>query len=95
MEKRAIYAILLTFVIIMVWSFVQSKFFPPPTPPQPQEARKEQVLPPEKVPGKTEIRESRSLAGVRLLPRQRLLLPGRSLWRRRITGQSSPLRMRD
>ena len=47
----------------MIWSLVQSKFFPPPTQPQPQEARKEQVSPPEKVPEKTEIKESRLLTG--------------------------------
>ena len=63
MEKRAIYAILLTFIIIMIWSLVQSKFFPPSTQPQPQEARKEQVSSPEKVPEKTEIKESRLLTG--------------------------------
>ncbi len=63
MEKRAIYAILLTFIIIMIWSFLQSKFFPAPTKPQPQEVKKEQVSPQEKVPEKTEIKESKLLAG--------------------------------
>ena len=47
----------------MIWSLVQSKFFPPSTQPQPQEARKEQVSSPEKVPEKTEIKESRLLTG--------------------------------
>ncbi|MGZ6202109.1 MAG: hypothetical protein ACXWM6_11370, partial [Thermodesulfobacteriota bacterium] len=49
MEKRAILAILLTFVIIIFWTFIQSKFFPPPpskTPPQ--EVKKEEVSPQEK-----------------------------------------------
>ena len=49
MEKRAIYAILLTFIIIIAWTFIQSKFFPQaPSKPQPQEATKEQVAPTEK-----------------------------------------------
>lgn len=49
MEKRAILAILFTFVIIIFWTFIQSKFFPPPpskTPPQ--EVKKEEVSPQEK-----------------------------------------------
>ncbi len=50
MEKRAIYAILLTFIIIIAWTFIQSKFFPQaPSKPQPQEATKEQVAPTEKI----------------------------------------------
>ena len=50
MEKRAILAILLTFIIIVFWSLIQSKFFPPaPSKTQPQEAKKEVVSPQEKV----------------------------------------------
>ncbi len=49
MEKRAIYAILLTFFIIIAWTFIQSKFFPQaPSKPQPEEAKKEQIAPTEK-----------------------------------------------
>src|SRR4030067_1001258 len=29
MEKRAIFAILLTFIVILLWTVIQSKFFPP------------------------------------------------------------------
>jgi YidC/Oxa1 family membrane protein insertase len=50
MEKRAILAILVTFVIIVAWTFIQSKFFPPPPiKTQPQEVKKEEVSPREKV----------------------------------------------
>ncbi len=50
MEKRTILAILLTFVIIVVWALIQSKFFPPaPNKTQPQEVKKEEVSPEEKV----------------------------------------------
>jgi YidC/Oxa1 family membrane protein insertase len=49
MEKRAILAILLTFIIIVFWSLLQSKFFPPPpSKTQPEEVRKEVVSPQEK-----------------------------------------------
>ena len=46
MEKRAILAIILTFVIIMLWSFIQAKFFPAPPP---KETKKEVSAPAEKV----------------------------------------------
>ncbi len=75
MEKRAIYAILLTFIIIMVWSFVQSKFFPSSTKPQPQEVRKEQVSPQEKVPEKTEMKESRLLTAGKAPAKARVVPP--------------------
>ncbi len=63
MEKRAILAILLTFFIIIFWTFIQSKFFPQtPSKPVPQEEKKEQVPPTEKAAGKkAEIKESKPL----------------------------------
>ena len=62
MEKRAIYAILLTFLVIVAWSLIQSTFFPQPTKTQPQEIKKEEVSPQEKVAEKkTEIKETRVL----------------------------------
>ena len=64
MEKRAIYAILLTFFVIVAWSLIQSKFFPQATKTQPQEIKKEQGPPQENVPEKkTEIKESIVLKG--------------------------------
>src|SRR3989304_190152 len=64
MEKRAIYAILLTFIVIVAWSLIQSKFFPEPHKTQPQEVKKEQGSPQEKVAEKkTEIIESKVLRG--------------------------------
>jgi len=60
MEKRAIYAIILTFLVIIAWSLIQSKFFPQPTKPQPQEVKKEQGPLEEKVSEKkAEIREAK------------------------------------
>ncbi len=62
MEKRAIYAILLTFLVIIAWSLIQSTFFPQPTKTQPQEVRKEQGPSQEKVPEKkAEIIEPKPL----------------------------------
>jgi YidC/Oxa1 family membrane protein insertase len=49
MEKRTIYAILLTFFVIVFWMIVQSKFFPQtPSKPAPQEEKREQASPEEK-----------------------------------------------
>jgi YidC/Oxa1 family membrane protein insertase len=46
MEKRAILAIILTFLVILLWGTIQSKFFPP-TPTK--EVKKEESAPAEKV----------------------------------------------
>ena len=46
MDKRAIVAIILTFLIIMLWGVIQSKFFPqPPSQPPSKEVKKEEGLP--------------------------------------------------
>ena len=67
MQKRAIIAILLTFAVIVLWSLIQAQFFPQaPSKPQPQEVRKEEASPQEKVSEKkTEIRESKPLKEVK------------------------------
>ena len=51
MEKKGILAIILTFLIIVIWSFVQSKLFPPEPV---KEVKKEQVVPLEQ---KKEVQE--------------------------------------
>lgn len=50
MDKRALLAIVLTFLVIFFWGTIQSKFFPQPPPAdQPQkEVKKEEVVPAEK-----------------------------------------------
>jgi len=65
MDKRAIIAIILTFLIIMLWGVIQSKFFPqPPSQPPSKEVKKEEGLPAkvekldlkeEKIPGKRKV----------------------------------------
>ena len=88
MEKRAIYAILLTFFIIIAWTFIQSKFFPQtPSKPQPQEAKKEQVTPAEKAAEKkTDIKESKPLregktaAKQRLIPQKEISIETQNYW---------------
>jgi len=46
MDKRAIFAIILTFLIIMLWGVIQSKFFPQtPSQPPSKEVKKEEGLP--------------------------------------------------
>ena len=53
MEKKGIIAIILTFLIIVLWSFVQSKLFPPEPV---KEVKKEQVVPLEQ---KKEVQEAK------------------------------------
>jgi YidC/Oxa1 family membrane protein insertase len=58
MEKRAILAIILTFLVIMFWSVIQSKFFP--SAPI-KEVKKEEIAPAEKVvEKKIDIKETKS-----------------------------------
>ena len=58
MEKRAIYAILLTFLVIVFWTLIQSKFFPQPSKTEPQGVKKEQESVQEKgIEKKTEMKE--------------------------------------
>src|SRR4030042_109573 len=46
MDKRAIFAIILTFLIIILWGVIQSKFFPQtPSQPPSKEVKKEEGLP--------------------------------------------------
>lgn len=46
MDRRAILAIILTFLIIVLWGVVQSKFFPqPPSQPPAKEVKEEERLP--------------------------------------------------
>ncbi|MGQ9645718.1 MAG: membrane protein insertase YidC [Thermodesulfobacteriota bacterium] len=49
MERRAIIAIILTFLIIVLWGVVQSKFFPQPSSQSPKKEVKEEERPPTKV----------------------------------------------
>jgi hypothetical protein len=57
MEKRAIIAIILTFIVILGWGTIQSKFFPP-TPSK--EVMQGEVAPGEKaVEKKIDIKESK------------------------------------
>jgi len=80
MEKRAIFAILLTFVVILLWTVIQSKFFPQtPSKPAPQEVKKEQVSPQEKgVEKKTDIKESKPLKEGKT-PAKQTLIPQKEI----------------
>lgn len=86
MEKRAIYAILLTFFIIIAWTFIQSKFFPQaPSKPQPQEVKKEQVTPAEKAAEK-KVSEEKRLAKERapgkpkVVPQKEISIETQNYW---------------
>lgn len=86
MEKRAIYAILLTFFIIIAWTFIQSKFFPQaPSKPAPQEVKKEQVTPAEKAAEK-KVSEEKRLAKERapgkpkVVPQKEISIETQNYW---------------
>ena len=86
MEKRAIYAILLTFFIIIAWTFIQSKFFPQaPSKPQPQEVKKDQVTPAEKAAEK-KVSEEKRLAKERapgkpkVVPQKEISIETQNYW---------------
>ncbi len=82
MEKRAIYAILLTFLIIIAWTFVQSKFFPQaPSKPELQEVKKEQVAPGEKAVEKKEgVKESKPTAKQKIVPQKEVSVETQNYW---------------
>jgi YidC/Oxa1 family membrane protein insertase len=75
MEKRAILAIVLTLFIIIFWTFIQTKIFPPPpSKTQPREAKKEEASPKEKTAEKrTEPGEARLLKGVKSLTKPKIV----------------------
>ncbi len=88
MQKRTIIAILLTFIVIVLWSLIQAKYFPQaPSRPQPQEARKEELSPQEKiVEKKTEIKEvkpvkeAKTPAKARAVPLKEVSVETQTYW---------------
>ncbi len=84
MEKRAIFAILLTFGVILLWTVIQSKIFPPtPTKPETQEVKKEQVVSPEKTTEKKDrisIKESKPTAKQKVVPKKEVSIETQNYW---------------
>jgi len=88
MDKRAIYAILLTFFVIVFWTLLQSKFFPQaPSKPAPQEEKKGQVGPTEKAAGKkVETKESKplrvekSIGKQKVIPQKEVFIETQNFW---------------
>jgi YidC/Oxa1 family membrane protein insertase len=86
MEKRVIYAILLTFFIILAWTLIQSKFFPrEPIKPQPQEVKKEQVTPIEKpaekkVSGEIKLAKEKVHGKPKMLPLKEVSVETQNYW---------------
>jgi YidC/Oxa1 family membrane protein insertase len=82
MERRAILAIILTFLIIFVWGFIQSKFFP--SEPR-KEVKKEEIAPSEK---KVDIKEAKPLPfkedkpppKKKVLPRKEVSVETQNYW---------------
>jgi YidC/Oxa1 family membrane protein insertase len=69
MEKRAIIAIILTFLVIMLWGTIQSKFFPPEPA---KEVKKEEVVPAEKV-----VEKKIDIKETKLQPQKEAKLPSK------------------
>jgi len=88
MDKRAIYAILLTFFVIVFWTLLQSKFFPQtPSKPAPQEEKKGQVSPTEKAAEKKgETKESKplkvekSIGKQKVIPQKEVFIETQNYW---------------
>jgi YidC/Oxa1 family membrane protein insertase len=88
MEKRAIYAILLTFLIIVLWTVIQSKFFPQaPSKPETKEVKKEQIAPPEKYVEKKETlkepklaKEVKPSAKAKAVPKKEVSIETQNYW---------------
>jgi YidC/Oxa1 family membrane protein insertase len=88
MDKRAIYAILLTFFVIVFWTLLQSKFFPQtPSKPAPQEEKKGQVSPTEKAAEKkVETKESKplkvekSIGKQKVIPQKEVFIETQNYW---------------
>ncbi len=86
MEKRAIIAIILTFLVIMLWGTIQSKFFPSaPT----KEVKKEEVAPAEKVvEKKIDIKETKPqlqkeaelLSKTKVVPKKEVSIETQNYW---------------
>lgn len=86
MEKRAIIAIILTFLVIMLWGTIQSKFFPSaPT----KEVKKEEVAPAEKVvERKIDIKETKPqlqkeaelLSKTKVVPKKEVSIETQNYW---------------
>jgi YidC/Oxa1 family membrane protein insertase len=81
MEKKSIIAIILTFVIIVLWSFIQSKIFPPPPEkPATQETKKEIGPSAEKVTQKVpeqksvEITKEKKSPAVKTIPKKEVFV---------------------
>lgn len=95
MEKRAIYAILLTFLVIIAWSLIQSTFFPQPTKTQPQEVKKEQGSPQEKVPEKKgeikapkPLKEEKTSLTPKVVPAKEVSIETQNYWAVFTTGDA-------
>ncbi len=82
MEKRAILAIALTFLVIIVWSVLQSKLFPqPPHKPATQEVRKEQASPEEKrVIKETQTPKEKPLSKTKTFPKKEVSIETENYW---------------
>ncbi len=80
MEKRAIYAIILTFLIIFFWGVIQSKLFPPPPKePSKQEVKKVESKPIEKKETKS-LKEEKAHTGPKIIVKKEISIETPNYW---------------
>jgi len=87
MEKRAILAVILTFIVIVLWGIIQSKFFPPsPTKPPTQEVKKEHITPEVKGVekgvelGETKSLKEKAIPAPKIVPKKEIPVETENYW---------------
>ena len=87
MQKNAIIAIILTFIVILLWGVVQQKYFSPtPAKPPIQEAKKEQPTSPVNVPDETKVSkgseapQGKTLAVGKVIPKKDVFVETQHYW---------------
>jgi YidC/Oxa1 family membrane protein insertase len=79
MDKRTIIAILLTFLIILLWGIIQSKFFPPP-PSQPPSREVKKEEPPRTKVEKIDLREEKALPKKTTITKKEVSIETQDYW---------------
>ncbi len=79
MDKRTIIAILLTFLIIVLWGLIQSKLFPPPPGKPPGKEVKREELPRTKV-EKIDLKEEKTPSEKKVAPKKEVSIETQDYW---------------
>jgi YidC/Oxa1 family membrane protein insertase len=87
MQKNAIIAIILTFIVILLWGVIQQKYFPqPPAKPPIQEAKKEEPTFPVNAPDETKVTKGpeaprgNALPAAKVIPKKDVFVETQHYW---------------